>query len=237
MCLASSVLAAEPLSYESPATRVDVVELFTSHGCSSCPPADAWLSQLDERTDLWHGVIPLAFHVDYWDYLGWQDRFASSSFSQRQREYRRSGGLSSVYTPGMLVNGEEWRGWYRGRPLPRAESEKIGRLSLRVEPDRYAVIVFSPENGQSSAGFKANLAVLGSGIKSNIGAGENRGRSLVEDFIVLGHTVTSKEISQNTWRVAWPELKSNTASRYAVVAWLSRDDNPAPIQAAGGWLP
>lgn len=237
MWLTSSAMAAEPLRFESPTEQVNVIELFTSHGCSSCPPADAWLSRFTDNPDLWRQVVPLAFHVDYWDYLGWQDRFASSSFSQRQRDYRQTGGLGSVYTPGVLVNGEEWRGWYRGRALPPASSEEVGRLTLNVEPDRHAVIEFSPVHDRSTAGLRANLAVLGIGIKSDIGAGENRGRSLEEDFIVLGHVATSSLTAQNTWQLAWPSLKQNAAIRYAVVAWLSQDDDPAPLQATGGWLP
>ncbi|MCU7851839.1 MAG: DUF1223 domain-containing protein [Candidatus Thiodiazotropha sp. (ex Monitilora ramsayi)] len=237
MCLTASAMAGEPLRFESPVERVNVIELFTSHGCSSCPPADAWLSGFTDNPDLWHEVVPLAFHVDYWDYLGWQDRFATAAFSQRQRDYRQAGGLGSVYTPGVLVNGEEWRGWYRGRSLPSASSEEVGRLSLRAEPGRHAVIEFSPERNRPIGALRANLAVLGIGIKSDIGAGENRGRSLEEDFIVLGHTATSSETAQNTWQLAWPDLKQKTAARYAVVAWLSHDDNPAPLQATGGWLP
>jgi hypothetical protein len=83
----------------------------------SCPPADEWLGRQKEATELWQRLIPLAFHVDYWDYLGWWDRFASAEFSQRQRDYRHSGGLGSVYTPGVVVNGQEWRGWYRGESI------------------------------------------------------------------------------------------------------------------------
>jgi hypothetical protein len=75
------------------------------------------LGRQKEATELWQRLIPLAFHVDYWDYLGWWDRFASAEFSQRQRDYRHSGGLGSVYTPGVVVNGQEWRGWYRGESI------------------------------------------------------------------------------------------------------------------------
>jgi len=80
-----------------------VVELFTSEGCSSCPPADALL--FDLRKD--DGILPLAFHVDYWDYLGWQDRFAKHDFTNRQRGYARALGSPMVYTPQMVVNGSE----------------------------------------------------------------------------------------------------------------------------------
>lgn len=80
-----------------------VVELYTSQGCSSCPPADALLSELGERED----VIPLAFHVDYWDYIGWKDQFASPKFTKRQKGYARAGGWKMIYTPQVIVNGME----------------------------------------------------------------------------------------------------------------------------------
>lgn len=80
-----------------------VVELFTSQGCSSCPPADALLAQIGDRAD----VIALAFHVDYWDYIGWKDRFASPKFTKRQKGYARAGGWKMIYTPQIIVNGME----------------------------------------------------------------------------------------------------------------------------------
>ncbi|CUH76704.1 DUF1223 domain-containing protein [Tropicibacter naphthalenivorans] len=79
-----------------------VVELFTSQGCSSCPPADALLDELGGRDD----VIPLALHVDYWDYIGWKDNFADPRFTKRQKGYARAGGWKMIYTPQMIVNGE-----------------------------------------------------------------------------------------------------------------------------------
>ena len=78
-----------------------VVELYTSQGCSSCPPADAYLTKLAREP----GVIALALHVDYWDYIGWEDKFASPKFSDRQRAYARAMGRSTVYTPQMIVAG------------------------------------------------------------------------------------------------------------------------------------
>lgn len=112
---ASDVNAATPTLYESADEQVSILELYTSHGCSSCPPADAWLSKLVDRPGLWDEFIPLAFHVDYWNDLGWPDRFASKTFTDRQREYARQGYLSSVYTPGFVLRGDEWRGWFMRR--------------------------------------------------------------------------------------------------------------------------
>jgi hypothetical protein len=80
-----------------------VVELFTSQGCSSCPPADALLATLATRED----VIALALHVDYWDYIGWEDEFAESAFTERQKMYARAAGARTIYTPQMIVGGME----------------------------------------------------------------------------------------------------------------------------------
>ena len=91
--------------FQSGPLRVNVLELYTSEGCSSCPPADRWLSGLKQDDRLWREIIPIAFHVDYWNYIGWQDRFSSPVYSERQRHYARNKGLSTVYTPGFLLNG------------------------------------------------------------------------------------------------------------------------------------
>jgi hypothetical protein len=93
-----------------------VIELFTSQGCSSCPPADELLAELGNRDD----VIPLALHVDYWDYIGWKDRFAAPEFSKRQRGYARAGGWKMIYTPQMVVMGVE--------DVVGSKPERVGEL-------------------------------------------------------------------------------------------------------------
>lgn len=81
---------------------------------SSCPPADKWLSSLKDEPSLFKDIIPLAFHVDYWDQLGWKDRWAEATFSDRQRKLVKQGILSQVYSPAVVVASKEWRAWYRG---------------------------------------------------------------------------------------------------------------------------
>ncbi|MEJ2693997.1 MAG: DUF1223 domain-containing protein [Candidatus Thiodiazotropha sp.] len=214
LCMAGSPLAAETLNFESPVERVKVVELFTSHGCSSCPPADAWLGRFTRDPNLWRQVFPLAFHVDYWDYLGWRDRFAAPAYSQRQRDYRRAGGLGSVYTPGVLVNGKEWRGWYGGG-LPTGAAAPVGRLTLQVEPRRWAVLRLAADAALQAKQLQAHLAILGSGLESRIGGGENSGRKLAEEFVVLGVSRVSATSGPNSWRLDWPETKRNGAQAEA----------------------
>ena len=97
----------------SPSTRTALVELYTSEGCNSCPPADRWLSRQTEREWDARQVVALAFHVDYWDRLGWKDRFAQPAFSARQRALAAQQGSRTVYTPQVLVSGRSLPQWQR----------------------------------------------------------------------------------------------------------------------------
>jgi hypothetical protein len=110
---------------QSGATQAPVIELYTSEGCSSCPPADKWLSSLKTPgagpgsdkggavTGAVNGAVVQAFHVGYWDYIGWVDRFASPAHTTRQRQIAALGGQSTIYTPQAVLNGRDWRNWGR----------------------------------------------------------------------------------------------------------------------------
>lgn len=98
LCLLPAFAVAQ--KWESGTAKTDVVELFTSEGCSSCPPADRWFSALKEDPELFSGFIPIAFHVDYWDYIGWEDQFAKPEYSERQRDYVRAGHVTLYARPG-----------------------------------------------------------------------------------------------------------------------------------------
>ncbi len=232
------------LEFESSTRQVTVLELFTSHGCSSCPPADAWLRKMVDHPGLWRQVVPLSFHVDYWDGLGWQDRFARAEFSARQRAYRSTGGLSAVYTPGFVLNGREWRDWFirynrSSSELPEfSPGQTVGKLHLEVIPGEWVQAHFG--SLKEYGPLQAHLAILGFGLSSPIGGGENRGRTLKEDFVVLGvsdSALSDDKTATRRWRIAWPRLlPAAKADRYAVAVWLSEGDDPKPVQAAAGWL-
>ncbi len=104
-------------TFSSGNDRVALVELYTSEGCSSCPPADRWLSRLADDAGLWSEFVPVAFHVDYWDYIGWKDEFADPSNTQRQRGYAAAAGARSIYTPQMVVGGRDHVIGYRPMEL------------------------------------------------------------------------------------------------------------------------
>ncbi|HKI75068.1 MAG TPA: DUF1223 domain-containing protein [Pseudomonadales bacterium] len=218
-----------PQVFVSGTRPTTTVELFTSEGCSSCPPADAWLSHFKASRGLWHDVIPLAFHVDYWNDLGWTDKFSDAAFSRRQRQYASTGHIASVYTPGIVVNGREWRQFFnplrRNQPLPQAPGEP-GRLILTRSADTVNLAF----KGSGKSGYVAHVVYLGMNLKRHIGRGENAGKVLTEDFVVLDHRARAGTTSWNFSDYAPPRAAA------AIAAWISTAGDPAPIQAVAGEL-
>ena len=165
-----------------------VVELFTSEGCSSCPPADELLGHL--RQDLATKniqVIPLGFHVDYWNSLGWKDRFSSADFSQRQELYARSLHVDGPYTPQMVVDGElEFVGNSAGqaqRAISQASAEpELAMVNLSAAgADQLTIQVKAPE---SAGAANVMLAITEDNLTTKVGSGENGGRTLHHAAVV-----------------------------------------------------
>ena len=242
LCLLGSLLlvplgaaVADTVRLESPGPRVSLLELYTSEGCSSCPPADRWVSKLRDDPRLWRQVVPVAFHVDYWDYIGWPDRFASPAFGARQREYARTRRVSTVYTPGFVLAGEEWRTWFFAPVLRVDDDEKAGRLTLEVD-GRHASMSFTPSI-PVAPDLELHVAVLGFDLQTQVRAGENEGRTLRHDFVVLGYRTvpTTRERGVHTASLELPPVKVES-QRKAIAAWLSAPGDPRPVQAVGGWL-
>ncbi len=223
---------ADVTRFDSGERRVTLIELFTSQGCSSCPPAEAWLGDLKQSPLLWKAVVPVAFHVDYWDYLGWKDKFASPAHSARQARYRREGHVSSVYTPGFVVNGSEWRGWFRKRSLPQ-DADAPGRLTVDLQNNRVTA-KFQPA-GSFMGSLNLNLAILTTGITAEIGGGENHGRTLPQDFSVIDHQILNS--GDGTWSAGLQVPEAPPGTRLALAAWISRSGDQRPLQATGGWIP
>lgn len=183
--LSATANAAECVARAETAS-VPLVELYTSEGCSSCPPADRWLSQLVPGR-----IVPLALHVDYWDYIGWRDRFAQARFSQRQRDMVNRSGGRVVYTPQVMLDGRDFRGWHS----PTAFDEAVRQRAARP---LQAKLVLAVEN-KAAAGWSARLtgevlprkgraeaylALYENGLVSAVEAGENRGARLRHDYVV-----------------------------------------------------
>jgi len=164
VCL-SSLAAAAPRRVQSGPARASILELYTSEGCSSCPPADELVNGLPAQ--LPGRVFPLAFHVDYWDGIGWPDRFASPRWTARQRA--RS---ARLYTPELMLNGRELADRHLTLPVGPPEAQ----LTLVLDGLRATVT--------AHGGRRVFLAVTESNLVVSVAAGENRGRTLKHDHVV-----------------------------------------------------
>ena len=227
--LVSTTTSAGDLVLNSGTRQVTLLELYTSQGCSSCPPAERWLNEYFDDEDLWATVVPVAFHVDYWDYIGWKDTYATPEYGERQRDYARAGKARTVYTPGLFANGREWRGWTL-RLNPRASDREPGYLSVVIAVRRL-LATFE----DTAAPLVLHVALLCYGIETRVERGENRKRTLAQDFVVLAHATHASLTGR--WEVPVPESAHTGASHYGIAVWVSEPGNPAPLQAVGGWLP
>jgi hypothetical protein len=234
-------LAAAPAHYASGPARVALIELYTSEGCSSCPPADAWLGGLLENPGLWSQFVPVQFHVDYWDGLGWKDRLASRENTARQYAYASAWGARSVYTPCFVRDGEEWKPRL-GFP-PAAPAPPAGILALDLLASGLWGISFTPGPGgqPASQGYEVHLAHLGFGISSRVTAGENAGATLEHDFVVLAFAsrplVADAPGGALRATLDLTPAPAISCARRAIAAWVTPKGGLAPVQAAGGWLP
>ena len=174
----------------SPKSAAAVLELYTSEGCSSCPPADKWLSGVT-RQHARDGVVALGFHVDYWDYIGWKDEYARAAYTQRQQDVAANNKTRVVYTPQVVLNGRDYRGWSDAavardleklKPTPAPADLHIsvdassGSLATRVEA--------AVPNPADRAGTALYLALTQNNLVTPVKAGENRGVTLRHDNVV-----------------------------------------------------
>jgi len=229
------VFLASASGFISPAVSANptVVELFTSQGCSSCPPADEILGKLKQRDD----VIALTFPVDYWDYLGWKDTLASPAFSKRQRDYARARGDRQVYTPQMVMNGRIHVVGNQESAVERgiktvAKDESI-KLTMSVDGDAIRVSVKIDDAAKSTASGKATLwLVLFKGAETvKIGRGENSGNTIVY------HNVVRQMTPIGMWEgkpmtINLPKSQFVAAGYDGSVVLVQRDDTREIIAAA-----
>ena len=179
-------IAAE-CSAKSGAQTVPLLELYTSEGCSSCPPADKWMSGIKAGN-----VTPLAFHVDYWDYIGWKDKFSKAEYSDRQRKSAAFAGAGFVYTPQFVMNGRDFKGWDNSRLNEKIDSsQKLAsraNLSLDALTQTNGDITLKataqatkPSDAKNTDVF---IALYENKLVSKVNAGENSGRELKHDYVV-----------------------------------------------------
>ncbi len=178
---ATHAFGMENCSAKSAATLTPVIELYTSEGCSSCPPADAWLSQM-KAAQKEGKVVAQAFHVNYWDYIGWTDRFAAPAYTQRQRELSQRTSLNSIYTPQLAKNGLTVRSYGdQAALIASSESAKASIALAQLEANRFEAKIAPID---PAANWSAYFTVTEHEHISRVSAGENKGETLKNDFVV-----------------------------------------------------
>ena len=166
-----------------------LIELYTSEGCDSCPPAERWLSGRFDAADTRAPAIALEFHVDYWDGQGWMDRFGSRQFTARQHDAMRANGATFVYTPQILLQGHDYASWRdsNAKAINEAAHASAGAtIAVDATPAASDVVVHADAHVADRAGDAAKLfvAYADSGLVSDIKGGENRGLHIVHDHVV-----------------------------------------------------
>ena len=165
-------------SVASGPTIAPVVELYTSEGCSSCPPADKWASTLKGVSGA-GGAVVQAFHVGYWDYIGWVDRFAAPAYTNRQRDIAARNNLRSIYTPQAVLDGKDWPRW-GGKPENNEPTRAAVSLKqLGTDQFEASVTPLAP-----TTNWSAYWTVTEHGHNSKVLSGENKGEFLKHDFVV-----------------------------------------------------
>jgi len=217
--------------------KTTLVELYTSEGCSSCPRADRWMNQFAKDKQLFKTFIPVSFHVDYWDYLGWEDDFAEPLFTKRQRSYARKWKSSTVYTPGVVVDGNEKKSWSGMRSIPQS-SKKVGQLEIFATPrsDTFKVKFRATD----ASNYQIYGARLLSGVRRQIRSGENSGRTLVYDFAACPFSVKKLSKSKKSYvgEIRLDNCKKTLKPKKSgLVFWVSQSGDPSPVQSVAGWTP
>jgi hypothetical protein len=218
-----------------------VVELFTSEGCSSCPPADALVARIQQESKD-EPVYILAFHVDYWNRLGWKDGFSDADYSQRQKQYASWLRLQSVYTPQIVVNGEKEFVGSEETTLRKAinkglQTTSTARLTLNgIRLDQGKVDWQYQTQDAEGNNLSLVVAVVQRSATTNVKAGENNGRTLAHVQIVRTFTTSNvKDKDKGAGYVALPQDVSPRDEE--IIAFLQNNDNGRIIAATSSALP
>jgi hypothetical protein len=227
---------AAPCVSESGPNTAALVELYTSEGCSSCPPAERWLGTLPERYP-GTAVVPLALHVDYWDYIGWKDSYAKREFALRQKKLSQLQRMALVYTPQVMLQGRDFRRWGT-----QAFDEAVARINsqpakarlklsvLRVD-ERALEVEVTAELASPARDAALYLASYQSRLQSKVTAGENRGRILTHDHVVLEWLGPLEVQNRRVERRTLPLLPDAAAANSGAAAFVQERRTGEVLQA------
>ena len=200
-----SAFAGDPIVVSSGDKQTAVVELYTSEGCSSCPSADRWLSRLIEVPKDELDVLALAFHVDYWNYLGWKDRFSSAAYTSRQRQLGANNLQQTIYTPEFFVNGMETRGTNSILDKIRQANQQQSPLDLKltVSRDKTSLVLElqSPGYRDTIGQIHHRYLVYENNLSTDVKRGENSGEILKHEQVVRYMSEANSLREQNQYRI------------------------------------
>ena len=190
--------------------RVALLELYTSEGCNSCPPVDRWVSALSQPQFVPQRLVVLAFHVDYWNYLGWQDRFSQRRFTERQQALVRANDLRTAYTPQLVLNGRDFRDTAGIEKQVARINEQSPSVNLTLHADRKGPtlttnVSVNPVARSTQEPMELYVALFENNLESQVQAGENRGKRLQHDYVVrilIGPVaVTPDKVMHREWQI------------------------------------
>jgi hypothetical protein len=239
------VLAATPMAARAAECRIAsgpgtaaLVELYTSEGCSSCPPADRWLSAFAGHRD--PRVVPIAFHVQYWDSLGWKDRFGDPRYTGRQKDEGKRSGARFVYTPQVVVAGRDFPDWrsdstfeemigaVQHRPA-RATLEIASRVAADGTISGSVTSTLVP--GSKPANLALVVALVQGGLSSRVTAGENRGERLAHEFVTRDMVTAAPGAGRSMHDYAFKPRSDWDTARMSVTAFLQDTATGEVVQA------
>ena len=223
-----------PSSYISGESQNELIELYSSEGCSRCPPADVWMSRLRNHPQLWKSIVPITFHVDNWNHLGWLDPFANRLWTQRQKDYASLWKSKRMHTPDFVKNGKKWK-----EKVFAKKAKKVGVLKVTRTGDYKFNVEYRPHKSIQSfldKNLKVFGTVLGNGLESQVLKGENRGRTLQHEFVVLQLGQQKLQLSQGVYRgdIEIPLELTASPKSLSVAFWV--ENKGLPIQSTGGEL-
>ena len=226
--------------FSSGQAKVSTLELFTSQGCGECPDFDKILSDIQESPALFTQVIPIAYHVDYWNDKGWIDPLSNESSTKKQYEYAAIWKKPSIYTPLFVLNGKPTRLWHSKQlDLDSHKSTKPGTLSLQVKNKKFITLRFNANDVKytKQTNIIMHSSVIVMDMNTEVKSGANKGKKLHNDFVSLAIKKKQSRILDKVLKdtMPYPSFVKKANKTYYIVAWLT-DMNNHTIQAVAGRL-
>ena len=212
-----------------------MLELFTSQGCSSCPPADALLKSMQGRPD----IIALAYHVDYWDYIGWPDTFGGKDNTARQQAYAKAWGSSNIYTPELVVNGRKDVVGSNKSDVDGAinQASLVVPVALSIDSDNMLNVLI---NGKAEEAHGASVWLVTYIDKAavKVERGENAGHTLDYTQVVTGRHILGMWDPQNgaTLKLPLDEVLAAPSDGAVILVQREKDGLPGPIMGAASFV-